>query len=393
MSASQLAGARVAVVGAAGFLGSRLVERLSLECQATVSVLVRRVMSATALARFPIRLTVGDVLNPADLAATIEGCAVVFNCVKGKGKDPVARRAADVEGARAVVEAAAAAGARVVHLSTMAVYDRPTNGPFDERSRDVAPGDAYSDNKLAGERAALAEGARLRVPVCVVQPTVIYGPNAGVYGADILQEMQTHRLLLINGGTGICNAVYVDDVVTALLLAATSPAAAGERFLISGPEYPTWREFFSGFEQLVGASRTAAMSEADALALWRRANQRPRLLSESLRLLRQEVPIRRRLLATREGAAVRRVAERVLPDSWRARLKGSPEPAITSQELPIAAVRPWVVHNMARQARARIDKARDVLGYQPVFSLEAGMRLTGDWARWAGLAPGAQRHE
>jgi hypothetical protein len=33
----------------------------------------------------------------------------------------------------------------------------------------------------------------------------------------------------------------------------------------------------------------------------------------------------------------------------------------------------------------RIDKARSVLGYEPVFGLAAGMRLTEAWAKWAGL--------
>jgi nucleoside-diphosphate-sugar epimerase len=44
-----------------------------------------------------------------------------------------------------------------------------------------------------------------------------------------------------------------------------------------------------------------------------------------------------------------------------------------------------VVRYLAKRARVRIDKARDVLGYRPAFTLEAGMRLTEAWARWAGL--------
>jgi nucleoside-diphosphate-sugar epimerase len=33
----------------------------------------------------------------------------------------------------------------------------------------------------------------------------------------------------------------------------------------------------------------------------------------------------------------------------------------------------------------RIDKAKRLLGYRPAWSLEAGMEMTGRWARWAGL--------
>jgi nucleoside-diphosphate-sugar epimerase len=387
MTRRPLAGSRVLVVGAAGFLGSRLVERLVLERDAKVRVLVRRVMSAAPLSRFPIDLVVGDVLNRDDLRSSVQGCEVVFNCVKGKGKDAALRRAADVDGARLVVEAAAAVGARVVHVSTMAVYDRPADGTFDETSPDAPGGDLYTDTKLAGERAALQAGVRHGVSVAVVQPTAIYGPHASVYGSEILEEMQTHRLILVNGGTGICNAVYIDDAVTGLLLAATTQSAGGQRFLISGPEYPTWRDFFAGFERLLGGSRTVALSTAEALEMWRQSRERPWLLPEALRVMREQVPLRRRLLATREGAAVREVAQRVLPDTVRQQIKTPRAPAAdaTSGLLPVSPVRPWVVHNMARKARARIDKARNMLGYDPAFPLHEGMRLTADWALWAGL--------
>lgn len=389
MTGHPLSGARVVVIGASGFLGARLVERLVVECGAQVRVLVRRVMGAATISRFPVQIAVGDVTSTADLRAALEGCHVVFNCARGRGADALQRRAVDVDGPRLVVEAAAAVGARVVHVSTMAVYDRPSDGDFDERSPSAPPGDAYADAKLAGERAALDAGARLGTPVTVVQPTAIYGPHAGVYGSEILEAMRTNRLILVDGGIGICNAVYVDDVVTGLLLAATTDAAAGERLLVSGAEHPTWREFFHHFEQMLGAPRTVSLSAADALDLWRKSSRRPWLLPDWVRMLRENAPVRRRLLATREGALVRSLANRVISPEARAWFRTPPtaEPTSGIADLPIAAERPWVVQNMARRARARIDKARTLLGYSPAFSLDDGMRLTGEWARWAGLAP------
>src|SRR5262249_41412959 len=44
---------------------------------------------------------------------------------------------------------------------------------------------------------------------------------------------------------GLCNAVYIDDVVDGLILAALSPAAVGERFIISGPQPVTWTTFYT----------------------------------------------------------------------------------------------------------------------------------------------------
>jgi nucleoside-diphosphate-sugar epimerase len=371
-------------------LGGRLAERLAAQAGVRVRVLVRRVMGAARLARYPVEVVIGDLAGPATIAAAMEGCDLVFNCAKGTGADAAARRAVDVEAVQHVVEAAARNGARVVHVSTMAVYHLPRDGAVDESAPPAPPGDSYSDAKLAGERLALALGASRKVPVTVIQPTVVYGPHAGVHGADILEELRTSRVILVDGGSGICNAVYVDDVVTALLLAAISDQAVGERFLISGPEHPTWRQFFAAFEAMLGVQRTIPLSEAEALALWRASRRRPWLLTEALRAVREDQGLRRRLLATREGSLMRRVAERVLPKSVMAPGRWTQDPKrrpAASQELPIGPLRPWLVHYLASKARIRIDKARERLGYDPVFGLSEGMRLTGEWARWAGLVP------
>jgi nucleoside-diphosphate-sugar epimerase len=383
-----LAGVRTLVIGASGFVGARLAERLVLEHGAIVRVQVRRIAAGMRAARLPIEVRLGDILDRGAVAAAVDGCTVVFNCAKGTGRDADRRRATEIEGVRHVVEAARGAGARVVHVSSMVVYDLPREGEVHEGVGDAPPGDEYTDAKLAGERLALDLGARHRVPVTVIQPSVVYGPYAGVHGSDILDELRASRMLLVDGGRGICNAVYIDDLVTAMLLAATSPHAPGERFLVSGPEHPTWADFFGGFERMLGVRHTVPMSEEEALALWHGSRRRRWLLPEALRLLRTDRALRARLLATREGAALRRWTERIVPVSIRDRVRApAAEASARSPEgpAPVAAARPWLVEYLAKRAHVRVDKARRLLAYEPVFGLDAGMRLTEQWARWAGM--------
>ena len=399
---SGLRGQRVLVIGASGFLGGRLVERLVAECGAQVRILIRRIATGSTAVRFPIEVHVGDLTDAHAVERAVSGCTVVFNCAKGSGGDPGHRRAVDIDASAHVVEAAARAGARVVHVSSLAVYDLPRAGDVDEQTPPAPPGDPYSDQKLAGERQALDTGARLGVPVTVLQPTVVYGPRATVHASDILEEMRTGRLVLVDGGSGTCNAVYIDDVVTALLLAAVRDEAAGQRLLVSGPEHPTWAEFFGCFERMLGRPATVNLTEAQALALWHRSQRRRSLLGEGLRLVRDDHDIRTRLLATREGATVRTAVKRVAPGLLRL-VRSRPRElsvgaALTAHAPPstgtatasdtlvdVAPSRPWVVQYLAKRATVRISRAEQVLGYQPAFGLHEGMRLTEAWARWARL--------
>jgi len=69
---------RVLVTGASGFIGSRLVERMVVEHNARVRVLVRRVMGAARVARFPVEIVVGDLTQGADVVHALEGCKRIY---------------------------------------------------------------------------------------------------------------------------------------------------------------------------------------------------------------------------------------------------------------------------------------------------------------------------
>lgn len=374
------------MTGASGFVGARLAERLVLECGAQVRASVRAVARAAPLSRLPVELAIADLRDGSGVDAAVAGCDVVFHCARGIDGSLRERREVDVEGTRKLLEAAARAGVRrVVHTSTVVVYELPRAGQLDEHSRYGSGGDAYADGKRAGERVALEFAPRLEV--AVLQPTVVYGPNAGVYGRDVIEELSSTRIPLVDDGAGICNALYIDDLVTAMLLAATSERAAGERFLVSGPEHPTWAEFFGAFERMLGVSRTVPMSEGDALAHWKRSARRAWLVPEALRAVRGDAELRSRLLATREGSVLRRVAEHVLPATFFAPERWNQRPAPSGGEPPLAAFKPDLVRFLASRARVDDAKARSLLGYHPVFGLAEGMRLTEAWARWAGLLP------
>ena len=395
-AAEALRGRKVLVTGAGGFIGGRLVERLVVQCGAQVQALVRRYAGAVRLARFPLTILSGDVTDRQALAVAVAGCDVVFHCAYGTRGSQRHRAWVNRAGTRRVLDAAAAAGVgRVVHLSTLLVYGRTADGDLSEEAPRRRFGNAYAASKLDAERTVLSFARRGRVPTVVLQPTAVYGPYGGVWTERVLAAMQVGRVILVDGGLGLANHVYVDDLVSAMLLAAVESAAVGEAVLASSAQPATWRAFYGRFEHMLGAERTVEMSAAEARAHWRRwQRSRPRALSLLLSAVRQDRELRERLFETREIRALRELASAVLPEAWQQQIKarlgggaGPAGPSPVAEDLPIHPLSPQEIDFARARTRVRIDKARGLLGYEPAFDLEAGMALTERWARWAGLVP------
>jgi predicted dehydrogenase/nucleoside-diphosphate-sugar epimerase len=329
-NAEKLRGHRVLVTGGTGFIGGRLIEKLVLEQGAEVRVLVRDFARASRIARFNIEMVHGDVIDTEAVRSAVRGCDVVFHCAYGNRGTEEEQRAVNVDGAEIVAREVLRAGIpRLVHVSTMAVYGQPSHGDVDETTAYMGPGDAYTQTKRQAERMIVEMSRREGLPAVVLQPTCVYGPYGLAFTIDPLRELRTRKVVLVNGGEGLYNGVYIDDVVNALLLAATEAAAVGEVFLISGDAPVSFREFYGAYERMLGRSSTISM----------------------------------------------------MPDEVRAySTDGRPEPFRIHSE--------HMLGFYTAKAKFRIDKARKLLGYQPEFDFEKGMQLTEQWARWAGLIPG-----
>jgi nucleoside-diphosphate-sugar epimerase len=184
-------------------------------------------------------------------------------------------------------------------------------------------------------------------------------------------------------------------VVSALLLAATREAAVGEAFLVSGEHSITWREFYNEYEHMLGSSSTVSMSAKEAKKYHELQQKGRKLLGEAIEILREDYSIRERILTTPEMRLIRNMARLLLPRAvWegvKERVGGPSEVASDQQSVsapsrkPMPAVSPPMIRFYAAKGAVRIDKAKRLLGYEPAFDLQAGMKRTEQWARWANL--------
>jgi nucleoside-diphosphate-sugar epimerase/predicted dehydrogenase len=386
-----LTNATVLVTGATGFIGGRLAERLVVEHGARVRALVRNFGRAARLARFPIDLVQGDLKSAEAVERAVAGCEYVFHCAYGSDGEDDSRRVVNAQGTNHVLDAALRHGCRrVVHTSTVTVYGNTPDGPLDETAPRRKTGFAYGDSKIEAEEAAFRYVAR-GLSVAVVQPTVVYGPFGTTFTAKPLQELKSGRVILVNEGDGLANLVYVDDVVTGMLLAAVHEAAHGESFLLSGQQPETWRTFYSALETMLGRPGTVSMTAEQALQHFRAAEGGGSRIAEQVWKALRHPGVKRRIASTREGQLAIR-AFHMLPASVRARvsgpgvaLPGSAAAMVAAAEPPIHLLHPSKVAFMASKTHVRIDKARRMLGFSPQFDFARGMGLTGSWAAWANL--------
>lgn len=390
-----LEGKKVLVTGGTGFIGSRLVEKLCLEHRTKVRALVRNFSTASRIARFPVEMIPGDVTDANAVKRATQGCDFVFHCAYDFAGDGRHRRVVSVKGSENVADAVLHAGVtRVVHVSTVSVYGTP-DGDLDETSARTKTGDLYADTKLDAENLMFRYHREKNLPVVIVQPTIVYGPFSRSWTIGIVDQLRKGPLALPEDGGGHCNAVYIDDVVDGMILAAAKDEAIGQSFLLSADEPVTWREFFGAYERILGTQSVVYLPVDEPAA----APGKPRsswTSSPTWRRWREVLSLPEVRVAMVETPVVNwpyRLAKRLAPDLWtRTRGRYLDPPGITTA--PTAAARPGRAAtptqrpNPARLAlyrantRVRIEKARRVLGYKPIFDLETGMALTAQFVDW-----------
>ena len=257
-------GKTVLVTGGTGFIGGRLVEKLVLEHRARVRVLVRNFARAARIARLPIEMLPGDLGDPAAIRAAARGCEIVFHCAYDFAGTKDQQRRAAIESTRGVAEAALKFGlTRMVHVSSFSIYAPMRDGDLTEDSPWPKCKNSYVLAKRDTERLVRQLHRRQRLPVVILQPTLVYGPFSSHWTIAPIQRLTTGLVPLLNHGEGYCNPVFIDDAVDAMILAAIRPGIDGETFLISGEKPVTWKDFYGAFENRLGIRGTVEVVEEE----------------------------------------------------------------------------------------------------------------------------------
>jgi nucleoside-diphosphate-sugar epimerase len=346
-------GKRVLVTGGTGFIGGRLAERLCFEHEAEVVILLRDWRRAVWASRLPAKLIEGDVLDPPAVAKAMEACELVFHCAMGGGR-------INPDGTRNVLVAARAAGVRrVVHLSTIGVHGPNPPDNADETTPMLSVGDDYGDSKIAAEE-VIAEFTRVHpLPVVTLRPTFVWGPRSEWFTVEPIRQIRAGTWQLVDHGLGTCHAVYIDNLVDAILLAGVTPGIDGEAFLITDGQPCTWGDIFMAYARMLGVNSLPSVSSKRIASHPRRRVQRVLTrIHDVLGQVPRPEPIR---TCCRGSRLILRQLRRMLG--------------------PLPVFRDWDLIKYGRRGRLNISKAKDRLGYVPRISRDEGMRQVEMWLR------------
>jgi len=229
----------VFVTGGTGFVGAHLVKALCARGD-SVTALVRRRALAERLGWGPeVRVLSGDLDDEGTLRAGCAGADIVYH-VAGKiaARSAAEFMATNRDGTANVLEAARDGGARrLLFVSSLAVAGPTTPGhPIDE-TRPPAPITDYGRSKLAAE--VLVRATPLAWTI--VRPPVVYGEwDRGTL--KIFQLARRGVVPVFGDGSQELSVIHAEDLARSLIVAATSPAAAGRIYFAAHPTTTSSRE-------------------------------------------------------------------------------------------------------------------------------------------------------
>ena len=377
------------VTGATGFIGARICERLVQAGARDIRALVHTLPRAARIARLPITLCPGDLLERSSLERAMGESQIVIHC----GLAPARGIVRTTENMLQLAEARGVE--RFVHISTAAVHGlTPPPGTESEEAGPRPSGDAYCDNKARAEK-LVARFSRRGFPAVVLRPSIVYGPYSA-WSTRLIADLLAHRTVLIDGGRGACNTTYVDNLVDAIFLSLENDRAIGEIFFITDGERVTWGDFIRAHAAMMDPSpELREISGNDVLAHYQR---QPGLLAGSFRAtgevvrsrefrkLLERIPLCERSLAMVWRWLQSRGEEEREKLRLRLGLRGSGVQNGTGHAAP-SIPDPVTFATQTGTVFFRIDKARRLLGYEPRIPFSRAIGLVEQWLRFANYLP------
>lgn len=243
--------AKVLITGGLGFIGANLARRLvGLGARVTLvdSLIPQYGGNLFNIARIEdqVRVNISDVRDTHSMKYLVQGQDILFNLAGQTShldsmQDPFTDLEINARAQLSILETCRYhnPGIKIVFASTRQIYGKPDRLPVDENHL-LRPVDVNGINKMAGEWYHILYNNVYDIHTCALRLTNTYGPCMRVKDArQTFLGIWVRRLIEgqpfeVWGGEQLRDFTYVDDVVDALLLAATQEVANGKVYNLGG---------------------------------------------------------------------------------------------------------------------------------------------------------------
>lgn len=243
---------RAIVTGGAGFIGSHLIEAL-VERGDDVVCLERPGAPDHWVRDLPVRFRDIGLTDVNALGRELDGGDAIFHLAALTQALRVEEYyAVNTEGTANLLRAAArqpGPAPRFVLMSSLAAAGPCRNGELLTPETVPFPLSHYGHSKLLAEAVVHAHAAR--VPAVILRFPTVYGPRERAV-LKMFRLVQKRIAVTVGGWEQEISAIYVRDVVTALLAAASVPRAAGRTYCVAHPVAVTLREFTATVGRVLG---------------------------------------------------------------------------------------------------------------------------------------------
>jgi nucleoside-diphosphate-sugar epimerase len=257
----------VLVTGAAGFIGSKVVERLLDLGFCNLRCFVRTSRSSAKLQPFSSRIhdspivewVEGNLLSAEDCFTATQDATIILHLAAGRGEKSYADAFLNsVVTTRNLIEASTSHRTlrRFVTISSFAVYSNCNKAAtrfLDEscplEGHPELRGDAYTFAKVKQDEIVVEYCNKLSIPYVIIRPGHVYGPGNEAISARV--GIRTFGTFLHLGGTNRIPLTYVDNCAEAIVLAGLMTGVDGEVFNVVDDDLPTSRQFLHLYKKTV----------------------------------------------------------------------------------------------------------------------------------------------
>jgi len=244
---------KILVTGAGGFIGFNLCNHLAKEGYRVIGVDLHYPEEVSREHHPGFQAQVGDFRNHSLMKGWLSGVDTVFHLASVHlqiSRDQSAYWNINVHSLRTLLDIAAQSEVRrFVHVSSVGVYGNLRQLPANEETT-CKPQSIYGVTKLAGEAEVRKFSKETGFPVVIIRPAWVYGPYCP-RTLKIYKALQKGRFIMIGNGKNLRHPLYISDMVEAFQLVMEANTAVGESFIIAGKEAITTNELVENFSKVM----------------------------------------------------------------------------------------------------------------------------------------------